>query len=170
MLAQRPGCAPQLQRACLVHQGCLLVRLPWCFSSLSACLQGNDSPLRFSRAQPRAGPRGRFEGGDGWLVRGSPPTPMRDRLWWCGVVSVEATLLPRRLLLYSPAPDLLRRGASPSASLGLREAGVFFLRLPQVEWSGPDLHPLCLDLLPLRCLGFFFSVLRSSVPPMTTAR
>jgi hypothetical protein len=100
----------------------------------------------------------------------SLPTPVRDRLWCCGVVSGEAALLPWQLPLCSPTPDLLRCDASPSASLGLRKVGVFFLRLPRVGWSGLDLHPLRPELLPLRRLGFFFSVLCSLVPPTTTAR
>jgi hypothetical protein len=86
---------------------------------------------------------------------------------WC---RTRLIFFPGGFLSVPPVPDLLRRGASPSASMGLREADVFFLRLRRIGWCGSDLHPLRLDLLPLHRLDFFFSVLHSSVPLMTTAR
>jgi hypothetical protein len=163
MLARRPGCAPQLQRACLVRLGCLLVRLPWCFSSLLTCLQGNDSLLRFYRAQPRAGPRGRFEGGDGWLVRGSPPTPMRDRLWWCGV---------RRGSSSSSAASSLfpRTGSAPTRRLTVGFAGTpgGGRLLPssssgRVVWTGSASSPSRSTSTPLpRLLLLRFALLSSS--------
>jgi hypothetical protein len=66
-------------------------------------------------------------------------THSRERpmaLLWCGVRRgcSSSWRLPQR----SVPPDLLRRGASPSAVLGLQEAVVFFLSSSSVRavWTG----------------------------------
>jgi hypothetical protein len=90
------------------------------------------------------------------------------------VVTDEAVFFSGGLPLCSPTMDLMRHGVAPSSSLGLQEAIVFFLHLPQFQWCtrwrhGPDLRPLCPDLLLLLRL-FFFSVLRLPFRPPITPR
>jgi hypothetical protein len=64
-LGRRPGCAPQLQCACLMSIGRLPAQLSGCISVPSAWLQGNAPPFCFSRASPSVALLGRFQG-DSW--------------------------------------------------------------------------------------------------------
>jgi hypothetical protein len=98
----------------------------------------------------------------------SLPTPVRARRWCCGVVSDDSFSSPDNFL--SGPPHRICFNAAPHRPVGWdseRRASSSFVSpgLGGVDW-------ICIlsVLLPLHRLDFFFSVLRSSVPPLTTAR